>query len=97
MATLQIAGEKLEDQNTVGSHDTTISSAIDSHYLEIWTGTNEDAPIVRHKPVEYEGDKPILNPSAMVVGYPYQVILYGQFTFAIKAEDGTIDFFGLPK
>ena len=97
MTTVQLAGEKTESENTAGVGYTTISSAADYHGMELWTGSMEDDPIVQHKPVEYEGDNPVLSPSAMIVGYLYPVILYGKLTVARKDQSGEISFFGIPE
>ena len=97
MATTQLAGEKTNSYNTAGVYHSTISSVIDSHFSEVWTSTDEDCPFLHHKPVEYEGAKPILNPPAMIEEYPYMVTIYGERVIAIKGIDGTINFFGIPR
>ena len=97
MATVQLSGEKTEPGNTAGVGYTTMSWAPDYHAIEIWTGSMENDPIVHHKPVEYEGDNPVLSPSAMIVGYLYPVILYGKSTVARKDQSGEISFFGIPE
>ncbi len=97
MTIVQLAGEKAKSENTAGVDYTTVSSAVDYHGMEMWTGSMEDEPIVHHKPVEYEGDNPVLNPSAMIVGYLYPVTLYGKLTVARKDQSGEISFFGIPE
>ena len=97
MTTLQRVGEVAELESVTESDRYAMSSGIDYHAMEIWTGFATDEPIVYHRPVEYEGDKPVLNPSAMIADYPYVVILYGQWTVARKDPSGEISFFGLPE
>ena len=95
MATVQMVGEEAELEHTVTSRYFRISSVVDSHAVEMLTGTNEYDPIVRYKPVDYEGDRLILNPSAMLVEYPYTFTMYGQLTVAIKDMSGSVNFFGI--
>jgi hypothetical protein len=59
---------------------------VDGHYL-----------VGRHNPVEYEGDKPVIDPIAMIEGNPYRVLVYGKEVWAMKKVDGTLSFYYLPE
>lgn len=47
------------------------------------------------KIVEYEGDKLVLDPSAMIAGQPYLIPIYGEWVWVLKKENGDLDFYHL--
>lgn len=85
MVTVQMAGEVAESQTSSTQGWLSVVSMTDG----TWGVTNN--------PVEYEGEKPVLDPRAMIEGQPYPVNLYGVRAWAVKDADGAINVYCLPE
>ena len=48
------------------------------------------------KIVEYEGDKLVIDPSAMIAEQPYLIPIYEEWLWVVKKENGNLDFYHLP-
>lgn len=80
---LQRIGTEVEGQTFVASLQTmTISSGGD---------------LSSESPVSYEGGKIVLDPSLMIIGFPYAVFLDGEPFVAMKQQDGDIAIYGFEK
>ena len=91
---MQIAGTESGETITAteSSPKSVTSSTTDSYPVQKWLGSQllDDG-----KAVEYEGDKPVINPSVMIQGQPYPVLLYGEKVWVIKEANGEVSFYHL--
>lgn len=94
MATIQIAGTESDEILTATELNppSVTSLTTDSYPVQKWIGSRllDDG-----KAVEYEGDKPVINPSAMIEGQPYPVLLYGEKVWVVKEANGEVSFYHL--
>lgn len=96
MATMQVAGATSDE--TITTTDLSLSSVMslttDSYPVQMWMG----GQLVNHgKVVEYDGDRLIVDPSAMVEGQLYPILLYGEKVWVTKETDGEVIFYHLEK
>ena len=96
MAIMQIAGAVPDE--TITTTDPGLSSArsltTDSYPVQMWMG----GQLINHgKVVEYEGDRLIVDPSAMVEGQLYPILLYGEKVWVTKEADGEVIFYHLER
>ena len=94
MATLQFAGESSGESLTIteSSLPVVMSLTADSYPTQMWLGEK----LLDHgKAVEYEGDKPVVNPAAMVEEQLYPIIIYGVKAWVVKEADGEVNFYYL--
>ena len=93
----QMAGEPIESESsTERDQVSSISMTGELHPAETWMFRDGEVLVARNAPVEYEGDNPVINPTAMAPGRPYTVLAYGQTIWAVKDSDGSVNFYGLP-
>ena len=94
MTTMQIAGTESSETITATelSQKSVTSSTTDSYPVQKWLGSQL---IDDGKAVEYEGDKPVINPSVMTEGQPYPVLLYGEKVWVVKEANGEVSFYHL--
>ena len=96
MDTIQMVGEILEPQIIeVGGGDVTVSLTMDTSFADKLLMSEEGAMLIQNKPVEYEGDTPVVNPSAMVPEVPYIFSVYGKRVWAVKEINGEIGLYYL--
>jgi hypothetical protein len=70
------------------------ASTLGGRYCDYEVATYRE-DIMSIYPIEYQGEKVLLNPEYMDVGETYPVLFSGHSLVAIKQQDGTIDFYYL--
>ena len=98
MVELQIPGTPVESQTSINEDgDPLVSSTIEPGPSEVRIGMDGHYLVSRPNPVEYEGDKPVIDPTALIQGRPYRVLVYGKDVWVVKEVDGTLNFYYLPE
>ena len=90
MATIQFSGETASEVLTTTEFSLPVAMSLtaDSPPTQSWMGGQL---IDQGRAVEYEGDKPVINPAAMIAGQLYPIIIYGVKAWVVKEADGAVN------
>ena len=96
MVDLQIPGTQIHSETSVDEDEVgLVSWTNETIVAETRMGWEGRYLVDRPRPVAYEGDNPIIDPSAMMDEHPYRVLAFGQEIWVVKTVDGTLTFYAL--
>ena len=94
MVELQIPGKSIESQTSIDEDvGPLVTSTIEPGVPEVRMSSNGRYLVSRPSPVEYEGDRPVIDSVLMIEGCPYRVLVYGKEVWAVKESDGALNFY----
>ena len=94
MVELQIPGMSIESQTSIDEDlGLLVTSTIEPGVSEVRMISDGGYLIGRPSPVEYEGDRPVIDSALMIEGRPYRILVYGKEVWAVKESDGALSFY----
>jgi hypothetical protein len=95
MTTIQEVGELFGLQAVGSGRDEAVSMTTDTSMSDKLVMMEGGTVLIQSKPVSYEGDKAVFDPSAMTPGVLYSFFIKGERLWVMKEMNGDIGFYCL--